>query len=161
MRYWLKPNLGIDLGIGFGLFSGSNTAGGASTNTPSAFGVLVHGGLPLALATGAHYAFEIIPEATIGFASGSVSPAGGPSTSLQGFRLDLGARVGGEISFGFMGVPQLSLVASVGLYLHDESQGATPSGGSFTGQQRLSVATSVQNDPWSIFSDNISAIYYF
>jgi hypothetical protein len=160
IRYWLKPNLGLDLGLGFGLNNSSITTTGTTTNGPSEFGLLLHGGLPLALASGQHYAFEIIPEVNLGFASGSWSPPGG-SVSMSGFRLDLGARVGGEIHFGFMGVPQLSLVASVGLYLHDQSTSVTPSGGSSSGQSSLSVATSVQSDPWSIFADNIAAIYYF
>jgi hypothetical protein len=157
----MKSNLGLDLGLGFGLSSNSVTAGGTSSSGPSEFGLLLHGGVPLALASGQHFVFEIIPEATLGFASGSWSPMGAPTWSMSGFRLDIGARVGGEISFGFMGVPQLSLVASVGLFLHDDSTSYAQSGQSSSGNSNLSVATSVQSDPWSIFTDNISAIYYF
>ncbi len=162
LRYWLKSNVGIDAGLGLGLSNGSTNMAGTSTNNPSVFALILHGGVPLALATGQHYVFEIIPEANIGFSTGSVSGMNGaPNVSLSGFRLDLGARVGAEVSFGFMGVPQLSMVASVGLYLHDESWGTSPSGGSSSGGQNFNISTSVQNDPWSIFADNISAIYYF
>jgi hypothetical protein len=60
-----------------------------------------------------------------------------------------------------MGVPQLSLVATVGLYIHDTSWGYSPPMGGSSGGQSLTVGTSVQNNPWSIFTDNISAVYYF
>jgi hypothetical protein len=164
IRYWLKSNIGIDGGLGFGLSNGSTTVAGTSVNNPSAFGLLLHAGVPIVLGSGQHYAFELIPEATIGFASGTVGAPPGSNagnTTLSGFRLDLGARAGGEIHFGFMGVPQLSLVATVGLFIHDESWSTSPPMGGSSGAQTLTVATSVQNNPWSIFTDNISAVYYF
>jgi hypothetical protein len=161
IRYWLQPKVGIDAGIGLGFQNGSTTVGGTSTNNPSGFGLLLHAGVPLVLAGGQHYAFEIIPEANIGFASGSYSAGNAGNVSLSGFRLDLGARAGGEIHFGFMGVPQLSLVATVGLYIHDESWGTSPPMGGANGGQNLTISTSVQSNPWSIFTDNISAVYYF
>jgi hypothetical protein len=162
VRYWMKRSLGLDLGVGFALSSGSVTAGGTSASLPGQFGLAVHGGVPINLATGKHYAFQVIPETTLGFTSGSFSPGGGaPDVSLSGFRFDIGARAGAEIHFGFIGIPQLALVASIGLYIHDQAWSATPSGKPSTGESQLSIATSVQNDPWSIFADNISAIYYF
>jgi hypothetical protein len=162
IRYWLKPSFGIDVGVGLGANSGSVTSSGTSQSTPGAFGFALHGGLPFALASSRHYAFELIPEVTLGLANGSYSPGGGaPSISLSGLRVDIGARAGAELHFGFIGIPQLSLVASVGLYIHDISYSATPSGGQGTGGQQLTIATSVQSDPWSIFTDNVSAIYYF
>ena len=162
IRYWMRRSLGLDLGLGFALSSGSVTAGGTSASLPGQFGLAVHGGVPINIATGKHYAFQIIPETTLGFTSGSFSPGGGaPDVSLSGFRFDIGARAGAEIHFGFIGIPQLALVASVGLYIHDQAWSATPSGKPSTGESQLTIATSVQNDPWSIFADNISAIYYF
>ena len=162
IRYWLKSNLGLDAGVGLWFNNSSTTTAGTSTNNPSTFALILHGGVPIALATGQHYVFEVIPEANLGFSSGSASGTmGGPSTSFSGLRFDLGARVGGEVSFGFIGVPQLSLVASVGLFLQDLSWSTSPSGGSSSGGQNLTLSTSVQNNPWSIFADNIAAIYYF
>lgn len=164
LRYWLKSGLGLDGGIGFGMKSGSTTTNGQSTSTPSVFGFALHAGLPIVLGTGKHYAFELIPETTLGFTSGSYTQPGsnGGSISLTGVRFDLGARAGAEINFGFMDLPQLSLVASVGVYVHDISYSATPSNSSnSSGASSLTVGTSVQNNPWSIFTDNISAIYYF
>jgi hypothetical protein len=159
IRYWMKSNLGLDLGLGMIFNNSSTNNGNTTTNNPGFFGVLAHGGLPLALATGQHYVFEIIPEVNLGVATGSQS--GNPSTSFSGLRLELGARVGGEISFGFIGIPQLAMVASVGLYLRDDSWGTTVSGAATSGGQNLTLSTSVQSNPWSIFADNISAIYYF
>jgi hypothetical protein len=170
IRYWLNDSLGIDAGLGFGMASGSTTTttGGTSTttNAPSATAFLLHGGVPLALASSRHFVFEVVPEANLGLAFGSTSapaPGGGnQNVSLNGFRLNVGARVGGEIHFGFIGVPQLSLLASVGLYLNDQSWGSSTSNPSTSaGGNSLTIGTSVQGDPWAIFANNIAAIYYF
>jgi hypothetical protein len=142
-RYWLSQKLGIDVGVGF-------------SDSSNGWGIAAHGGVPLALATSRHMTFELIPEATVAFAGNS--PAGG--TSYSGFRLDVGARIGGEIQFGFIGIPQLALQATVGLYLDHQSFGvstATTSGST----SNTTFSTSVQGDPWGIFTDNISALYYF
>ena len=161
VRYWLSRNLGIDAGVGFGLTGGSvETVPGNNNDKPSKFGLALHGGVPLAFAHGKHYTFELVPETTIGFASGTIKTNGQPDIDLSGFRFDLGARVGAELYFGFIGVPQLSLQGSVGLYFRREAfkmkQGdASVSDGTTT------VGTSVQSDPWALFTNNISAFYYF
>ena len=59
-RYWISPKLGIDAGVGF---SDSNAG----------WGVAIHGGVPLALATSKHLTFELIPEATVAFAGNSTN----------------------------------------------------------------------------------------
>ena len=143
-RYWLSQKLGIDAGIGF-------------SDSSSGWGVAAHGGVPLALATSKHMTFELIPEATVAFAGNS--PGGG--TSYSGFRLDVGARIGGEIQFGFIGIPQLALQATVGLYLDHQSWGSSTTGGTNPSFSSTTFSTSVQGDPWGIFTDNISALYYF
>ena len=159
-RYWLRRNMGIDAGIGFALASGSTTQGATSIDKPSQLGFALHGGVPFALAVGKHYVFELIPEATMGFTSATLK--GTTDTDLSGFRLDLGARAGAEIHFGFIGIPELALQATIGLYIHRESRTASPKGG---GQESsdgsTTIATSVQGDPWALFANNISALYYF
>ena len=40
---------------------------------------------------------------------------GQPDTSLTGSRIEIGARAGAEIQFGFIGVPQLALQGSIGV----------------------------------------------
>ena len=132
------------------------------TDAPSSLAFALHGGVPLAFAHGKHYSFELIPELNAGFTSGTIKSAVAttPDVNLSGFRLDLGARVGAEIYFGFIGVPQLSLQASVGAYFTHQawkvSQGATSESVTAT-----TLGTTVQDAPWAIFVNNISALYYF
>jgi hypothetical protein len=171
VRYWLQRSLGIDAGVGFGYTSGSTTVNNGGTSTtvsnPSTFGFALHGGLPIAFAEGHHYVFELVPEATLGFATGTVKGepgagggAGGPDTGINGVRLDLGGRIGTEIHFGFIGVPELALQASVGVYFRYQSVSASI-GNNSDSANAVSFATSVGSDPWAIFVDNISALYYF
>ena len=169
VRYWMSKMIGIDAGIGFGLTSGSNqaVAPGSDTTTdkPSRLGLALHGGVPLALASGKHYTFTVVPEATAGFTSGTIKGATGvPDIDLSGFRLDLGARAGAEIYFGFIGVPQLSLQASVGAYFRHEGFKAstnTAAGTASFSDNTNTITTSVNADPWALFVNNISAFYYF
>ena len=166
IRYWIMEKLGIDVGVGFGINNGSVTVtrNGVDTSTdkPSRTGFAVHVGVPIDLHSAKHYSLELIPEVTTGLASGSIGGlgAGVPDISLSGFRLDAGARIGAEIYFGFIGIPQLALEGTVGLYYRHEqfkvsqgNNGASDSTNTFT--------TSVNADPWAIFVNNISAIYYF
>jgi hypothetical protein len=166
VRYWLNSKIGIDGGLGLGWSTGSTDVTGTNGTTTSqdhisAFGLALHGGVPLALASGRHYTFLIVPEANIGFTSGTIKGgAGVADQDLSGFRLDLGGRVGAEIHFGFIGIPELSLQGSVGLFLHRQAfkwkqDTASASDGTTT------IGTSVQSDPWALFVNNISAFYYF
>ena len=167
-RYWLRRGLGIDAGIGLGYTGGGTTQVSGNTTTtvssPSSFGFALHAGVPLALAEGRHYVFELVPETTFGFATGSVKgqPGNppGPDTSLNGLRFDLGARVGAELHFGFIGVPELALQASVGLYVRYGQFSASQGNNSFS-TNGTSFATTVMGDPWAIFANSISALYYF
>src|SRR5205814_858666 len=99
---WLNRRFGLDVGVGFGLASGSveTVAGGPSTTTdkPSQFGLALHGGVPIALAHGHHFTFEVVPEANFGFTSGTIktaTPPGGnaiPDQELSGLKIDVGSR---------------------------------------------------------------------
>jgi hypothetical protein len=164
VRYWLNRGLGLDLGVGFGITSGSTqvVAGGVdrSTDSPSRLGFAVHGGVPLAFAHGKHYSFTVIPEATVGFTNGTIKVTNAPDVDLSGFRLDLGGRVGAEVYFGFIGIPQLSLQGSVGLFFRREAWKAKQ-GDTSASVGETTFATSVQSDPWALFVNNISAFYYF
>jgi hypothetical protein len=180
IRYWLSRGIGVDAGIGIGYSNGGTTTVAGNTTTtvsnPSAFGFALHGGVPFALAEGHHYVFEFVPETTLGFASGTVKgapglPAGagvggaaatpaGPDTSVNGVRFDLGARIGAELHFGFIGVPELALQASIGVYLH-YGQFSASQGNNSISTNGTTFATTVSGDPWAIFADTISALYYF
>ncbi|MGC4090638.1 MAG: hypothetical protein QM756_22750 [Polyangiaceae bacterium] len=157
VRYWLDPGMGIDVGLGFGMLSGSTTNMGTSVDNPTLWAFVLHGGVPLALANGRHYSFQIIPEANIGL--GGASFDGGSSS---GFLLDLGARAGAEIQFGFIGIPELALQGSIGAMFSVQSSSTTldgPAGKS--GQSSLGINTTVYNSPWGIFTNSLTALYYF
>ncbi len=165
VRYWLSDMLGIDAGIGLGLASGSNTVGGNSTDTPSAHLFMLHGGVPLSLASAGHFSFQVVPELNVGFAGGSqdvpaAMGAAGTTNKVSGFHLDVGARAGAEIHFGFINVPQLSLQGSVGLRMNIDSQSSTLAGMDHKASQ-FGIGTTVGDNPWNIFTSNVAALYYF
>jgi hypothetical protein len=164
-RYWLDAGMGIDAGLGFSFGSGSNTveAGGTSTDTdaPQPAALILHGGLPLALADSRYFVFEVVPELNLGFAGNTVQ-AGGNDVVLRGFHMDLGARAGAEIHFGFIDIPQLSLQAGVGVALRYDRTSAEDTGTDTTvSNSATTFGTNVGNNPWDIFSASVAALYYF
>ncbi len=164
VRYWLDPLIGIDAGIGM-LFSGGSTkTGDTSTDLQGYTVFMLHGGVPLALAGSKHFSFQVIPELNFGVASSKTAPVapGAQPSDLNGIHFDLGARAGAEIQFGFIGVPELSLQAGIGLaFSYDHSKITPPGGGAATSVNTTSLGTSVGNNPWNIFTSNIAALYYF
>lgn len=181
MRYWLKERLGIDVGLGFNFFSSARNvvANGQPESTvdgPSVLAFALHGGLPLAFAYGKHYKFLVVPELNFGYATqteaaqnvppGAATP---PDIHRSGLRFDVGARVGTEIQFGFIGIPELALQASVGLNFRRQVWSASRDANAAAGvpnpesssQGQNNLGTTVQSDPWALFVNNISAIYYF
>jgi hypothetical protein len=164
-RYWLDSGMGIDAGLGFVLASGSSTSegGGTSTDTdepqPAAF--ILHGGLPLALADSQHFVFELVPELNLGFGGNTIEGPGG-DVILRGFHLDLGARAGAEVHFGFIGIPQLSLQAGIGVALtYDRTSEEDEAADTVDSRSRTAFGTNVGGNPWDIFTGSISALYYF
>ena len=173
VRYWLAEKIGLDLGVGFGLTTGSSeTVGGGQTTTtdaPSVFGTALHAGVPLVFAHQKHYKFLLVPELNVGFAKATFTPNVAPGQPAQpdinhsGFHLDVGARIGAEIHFGFIGVPSLALQATVGAFIRRDATktSSEPNGGTVSSSTGVtSFGTSVQSDPWALFANNISAIYY-
>ena len=153
-RYWIDPTIGIDAGIGIGIGSASPDP------LPSTTAFMIHGGVPIALASSGHFTFQVIPELNVGFASFSSTSPGG-DTSGSGFHFDIGARAGAEIHFGFIGLPKLSLQGTIGLGFATESQKLEPPGGPNTKTSTTLFGTSVQDAPWNIFTSNVAALYYF
>ncbi|HVW25176.1 MAG TPA: hypothetical protein VHC69_07370 [Polyangiaceae bacterium] len=154
VRYWISDLLGIDAGLGMAINSLSANNG---VERPSTTAFIIHGGVPLALTSAGHFTFELIPEMNVGFSSWSQTGNG----SGSGFHFDIGARAGAEIHFGFIGIPQLSLQGTIGLALAFDNTKNTPAGGMSTSLSSVTFATSVQDNPWNIFTSNVAALYYF
>jgi hypothetical protein len=159
-RYWFQRHLGIDLGLGLALSTGSESVNSTSSSVPTSFGLAGHVGVPIAIVAISHYVFEVVPETLIGFTTGSLPGAGSADQSISGFRFDVGARAGAEIHFGFIGIPQLALQGSVGLYFSFQSFSWSQTI-NHASVQSDSLATNVGANPWAIFVNNVAALYYF
>lgn len=166
VRYWINSGVGIDAALGFSMSSGADTGfangqGDSVADHPSTVAFLLHGGLPLALFSEKHYTLLLTPEVNLGFASGRKRyVAGGADTDLSGYRVDVGARLGAEIHFGFIGLPALAVEGSFGLFL--TTQGAKEdTGGDGQRYSTTYVGTSAFNSPWDIFTGGVTARYYF
>jgi hypothetical protein len=168
LRYWLDQMIGLDIGVGFSNTSGSTKgeSGGASgeAEDPAVTGFLLHGGLPLSLASAGHFSFQLVPELNVGFAT-STFESGATTDDRTGLLFELGARVGGEIHFGFIGIPELSLQAGVGAHFATRQwKSVIKTAGNpdvtITRTETV-VETTLNNNPWDIFTGNISALYYF
>ena len=170
VRYWLQDRLGIDVGLGLGILGGSSsfTSGGTTKNTdqPGVFALALHGGVPIVLSDpGKHHLFEVVPELNVAFANQTIkdtsgSPTPAPDIKLSGLRIDIGARAGTEIYFGFIGLPKLALQASIGLYFNYTKYSGSQ-GDNSTSVSSTNFGTTVSAAPWAVFTNNISALYYF
>jgi hypothetical protein len=163
-RIWVSPTKAVDVALGFGWVDGSTKTGTVETNLNAVYGFLIQAGVPVALATHKHVSFQVIPYGA--FAYGATSVSGGgfgvPTTNLSGSRFELGVRSGLEIFWGFIGLPQLSMSATVGAAFErrklDSDAGV---GGVSQSSTTYGIATTVQNNPWDIFTGNVAARYYF
>lgn len=165
VRYWVDQMIGIDAGIGLGIRSFGGSTNGADQPGPGTTAFLIHGGVPLALANSGHFSFQVIPELNVGFGGFSQDIPNTGGTSGSGFHLDIGARAGAEIHFGFIGLPKLSLQGTVGLAFTTEStkfeDKTNPNAVNTVKRNGIEFATSVQDNPWNIFTSNVAALYYF
>jgi hypothetical protein len=74
--------------------------------------------------------------------------------------MPIASAIGAEIHFGFIGIPELSLEGTVGVFVRRETFKVKQDNNSAS-DGTTSFGTSVQSDPWAIFANNISAFYYF
>jgi hypothetical protein len=178
VRYWFQEKMGLDLGLGLGISSGSTERPGAAgttvkSDTPSIFAFSLKAGVPLALGVGRHYAFILEPQVLFGHASETIKAAIPPSapgtvdTTHSGNHFQIGASAGAIVYFGFIGIPQLTLDATVGLYA-DIANGTTnsPVGAAPTTSEKRTfssfvITTQTAHQPWNIFNSNVAAIYHF
>jgi hypothetical protein len=171
VRYWLNEGMGLDVGLGLHYSSSSSEFKNGSTTTttdnPSKLAALVHVGVPIVLGTpGKHYKFTVIPEANVGYGSSTVKfqPQGNQPAAkdleLSGLSLNVGARVGAEIQFGFIGIPELALQGTVGLgFTHSSVKAKQDTIEASSSANTLQ--TTVQSSPWGLFTNSVAAIYYF
>jgi hypothetical protein len=78
--------------------------------------------------------------------------------------IDLGARAGAEIHFGFMDIPQLSLQGSVGArfeFVNVESTATVGGVESVATGSFNQFRTTYEDNPWNILIANVAALYYF
>lgn len=164
VRYWLNPRMGLDMGLGFMVAGGSARTTTQAVDKQRVFAFLLHGGLPLSLATGKHISIQLTPELNFGYAMSQVEPPQQtdppPNASLSGLRLDVGARFGAEIHFGFIDVPELSLEGSIGAFLTYQSTTASV-GEAYATQSNVLFTTASFDNPWEIFTSLVAARYYF
>ncbi len=160
VRYWVDSLVGIDAGIGLLLSTGSyEPDGGDETDLPGATVFMIHGGVPLSLVSSGHFSFQIVPELNFGMASRKVE-AGEDDVEQSAMHFDIGARAGAEVQFGFIDIPQLSLQAGIGL-LYAMDKASVKVDGNEDTISSGALRTDVGNNPWNIFTSNISALYYF
>ncbi len=166
IRYWLQDSLAIEGALGIGVESSGTeveTDGGSTElNGPSYFAMALHGGLPLVFAASQHFVFEVIPELNIGFATGGRDDTSNANADvdLSGFLFEIGGRVGGEIHFGFIDIPELAIQATVGIHMRLESRSLSL-GDTDSSNSSFRFGTTMQGEPWDIFSGSLAAIYYF
>jgi hypothetical protein len=157
--------IGIDAGLGLLVTSGSweqdnPVPPDADGDTLGGSAFIIHAGVPLSLASADHFSFQIVPEVNVGIASATTDPDG--DIQHNGFQLDVGARAGAEIHFGFMGIPQLSLQGSIGALLAIQSLKTDNDATDVTTtENRTTITTTVGDNPWNIFTSNVAALYYF
>jgi hypothetical protein len=170
IRYWIDPVVGLDVGLGFSIASGSQEIDPpqqpplpTQVDDAPITTFILHGGLPLSLAAAKHFSFQIVPELNVGYATQTIEDprAAMGDVTNSGLHLDLGARAGAEIYFGFIGVPELSLQGSVGLRIDYDAMSAEQTSGSAVNRNRFWFGTTVYDNPWNIFTSNVAALYYF
>lgn len=166
-RYWGTARFGMELGVGLS-YVGATTAvqqpGSTSTERvePTLWGFSVRLAAPIALSWGRHYTLVVIPETRVGWATvgARTAPDEESDDGGSGLTFELGARAGAELHFGFLGVPELALEATVGLALQAVSV-ETTDGNTGTKASRVSVTTTAYDAPWDFFRTAVAARYYF
>jgi hypothetical protein len=158
-------NFGVDLGVGLAFGRSSITQPQTGTlrteDGPSTTGFGLHAGLPLALTHHRHAVFELVPEVDVIWASEKIPPlGGGETTRYGGWSVRVGARAGFEIFFGFVGLPQLAVEAGLGAAVTYDST-TSRVGTVERSTRRWGLATVRGDEPWSIFTGSVAAMYHF
>lgn len=154
LRYWLRSGaLGVEFGVG------SMVASTGESGSPSTVELLGHVGLPVAVASGPNSIAFIGPELRAGYSA--YLQGGTPFTATT---LSLSARAGVEVFFGVLGVPNLSVAASVRVGLTHEWRAFTQVNFGQSATSTVSLTrfeTSLVADASDLFMSSIAAHYYF
>lgn len=174
VRYFFSDRAGIDIGVGMGVVSGSDKTEGAGTasttiDRPSSLAMSFKAGVPLVMFSSQHYSFFFEPMAMFGFAGETRKPTtpNTANTKHNGTRFFVGGNAGALIQFGFIGMPQLTLDATIGLGLDvqgGKSEEPIPTQPSLVSKRSFSqtaFGTLTSHQPWNIFHTNVAAIYHF
>lgn len=172
VRHWMSESWGFQAGLGVAHQSGTasnDIVGQSNVADPTYWGLAMHVGVPLALYNDKHYTFLVLPEANLGYSTwrqeDDKNVLGDQGVSGRAWLLDVGARAGAEIQFGFIGMPMLSLQGTVGAHLTYRDTGVKSVDATGTeveqGHYTFGLTTAKYNDPWDIFVSSISALYYF
>lgn len=169
-RYWMNERLGLQAGLGLAHSSGDNGRSDARSgfDTQTLWGMALHVGAPIVFFYDEHYKFLVQPEANFLFGTGrlhdNLNTTADEAVQMNAWGLDLGARVGAEVHFGFIGIPKLSLQGSIGAH-YTLRQGITSNieGGRQVDHviTRHTLGTAHFSDPWDLFTSSIAALYYF
>ena len=160
IRYWLSEGIGLDVGLGLGFGDlATNADGMLAGGLDSQLAIGVHAGLPVSLKAMKHFNVLLVPEFSFAYGKATLQAADpNLDADLSGIQLDIGARFGGEIQFGFWGLPNLSLQATIGLGIRFENAET----------QTVLTGATVDSSVWSIrtiandvFNGTIRAVYYF
>lgn len=162
-RVWFRRNLGFDFALGGAVSTGSG---------PTTFGVAARASLPIALLVDKHVTVFTAPSLGYSLAGetipsvAAVSPITGaartpPDTHHRGMSFTLGAHVGAEVHFGFLGITRLALVGAIGLEArHARTQ--TNAAGPPTTLDPDPRATTTRSQRTSVaVSGNFAIVYYF
>ncbi|MGZ3421578.1 MAG: hypothetical protein ACXVEE_27120 [Polyangiales bacterium] len=178
IRTFFNEKVGLDIGLGIGVLSGSSElkqgTNDTKTDAPSTLAFSLKVGLPLVISSSRHLALFIEPQALVGYAGETVKanvPVGTPAvpdTKHNGTRFTLGGAAGAMVQFGFIGMPQLALDATVGVGLDltsTKTEGPDPAAGgnaTFTrSASTVGFSTLSGSQPWNIFHSNVEVIYFF
>lgn len=178
-RYWISGGLALEGGLALGLSSGSNEttmqSGGntrsATSDEPNFFGIGLHIGVPIALAESKHLTIALAPYFSLHYGRSAITTGMGDGTTdntLSALRVTVGANATAELQFGFLGVPQLGLIAQLGLglaYTSSTYEAVVRRNSDTTriASGRFSLATTIGPDYSlaDIITGSVSAVYYF
>jgi hypothetical protein len=174
IRYWATKSFGVDVGLGFGFETGSytkvipnpdptldRTEDGASARRTN---LAARVATPLSLHSGKHYHLMVIPEVALGYSRALLpgfraSTTGAPlDLRLSGLVFGVGALVGSELSFGFLGAPQLSLQTAWGLRLESRTRSGKI-GDAETSMSEFGIGSSFHGEPWQWLTGSLSLFY--